>query len=120
MAIQSPRGLCIVEAGTRASDRHLIPVLALHGLIEVSKILFAPVASISGPPFLPRVDPRIETIEGRGIRARQVFVNQEWRNTPFVHRSAHLVPVRMESFGKDKDHRPALDRKRTTLNSSHR
>src|SRR5437667_7216752 len=105
---QAPGCMPVIESGPGAADGNLVFIFRLHGLIEVTEIIFSPVAAIRLPTLLPRVDPGKESVKDLVWNAGCVFVNQERRWIPFVGLGAHAIPIGMSAFGEDANHRAAV------------
>lgn len=76
VAIESPLGRGVVEAGPHASDHDFVGMLVLHRAVEVVEIALTPVAAVRGPSPLTGLHPGIRA--GKVIaklRRRLVFVD---------------------------------------------
>src|ERR1700731_1002139 len=106
VAIPAPRGLAVVELRPGAADNQLVWEFRSHGCVEAGQVLLSPIATVGRPTLGGGLHPGIGSVPCRGIRARQILLNQQWRWIPCIYGGSNLGPVGVIALGKDEDEGP--------------
>src|SRR5579872_4349657 len=109
VAVQAPRGARVIKPRPGAAYGDFVRIPGLHALVEIFKILLAPIAAVAREVFA-RSHPGVKPVHGVRVLGTVVLVNEQRRRSPRTDVLLHAEPVGVPTLGKNKYERTAVVR----------